>query len=253
MIHAFKQIRLNGSNVLVTGAGVLQVGSESVVYQSQTGVLAPQSRLDATGSYLLSQISANSAGVSQLNSLSGSLIVSGYGNISVTTSGQVIRVSGDTGAYAAFATAANLALTGANIAAWTGTTPSIFAQKTETGTFIVQGQTGQFASSINLFTTGSTLDTKINNASGYANNTFVRLVNQQNFVTGIPTGIDNYFISFPSGNFPAVPKIQATVEVTGNIMYMMNVSNRTVSGYTAIFSDTIQESGVSVHTFASIG
>jgi hypothetical protein len=251
MIHAFKQIRLTNADVFVTG-GALRVGAESVVYQSQTGVLAPQTRLDATGAFLLSQISASSAGVGSLNGLSGIVSISGLGNVSVSLNGQNIRVSGDTGAYANFATTSNLALTGANIAAWTGTTPSIFAQKTETGTFIVQSQTGQFASSINLFTTGSTLDTKINNASGYANNTFFRLTSQQNFVTGIPTGIDNYFILFPSGNFASVPKIQATVEVTGNIMYMMNVSNRTISGYTAIFSDTIQESGVSVHTFASI-
>lgn len=230
MIHAFKQIRLSNYSVLVTGAGTMMVGAESVVYQSQTGVFANQTyvnnvsgelstRLNETGSYLLSQIAASSAGVSQLNGLSGSLTASGYGNITVTTSGQVIRISGDTGAYANFATTTN------------------------------------------LFNTGVTLNTKIDNLSGYANSTFalssqatgyVRMLSIQAFVTGIPTGIDNYFVGFPSGNFPTVPKIQATVEVTGDIMYMVNVRNRTISGYTAIFSDTIQESGVSLHTFATI-
>lgn len=74
----------------------------------------------------------------------------------------------------------------------------------------------------------------------------------QIFTTGIPTGVDNVFIKFPSGNFASVPKISVTLEVTGDVLYTIGIRGRTISGYTALFSDTIQESGVMIHTFASV-
>jgi DNA-binding Lrp family transcriptional regulator len=64
--------------------------------------------------------------------------------------------------------------------------------------------------------------------------------------------IDTTGIMFPAV-FASTPRtVLATIEVTGDTMYMVNVRGRTVSGYTAILSDTVQESGVVIHTFASL-
>jgi hypothetical protein len=70
-------------------------------------------------------------------------------------------------------------------------------------------------------------------------------------VSSINTGVEITGISFPV-NFATIPKVQTSIEVTGDTMYMVNIRSRTTSGYTAIFSDIIQESGVVLHTFASI-
>lgn len=172
MIHAFKQIRLNGSSVLVTGAGVLQVGSESVVYRSQTGSFVDSAH---TGTFI---------------------------------------TSSQTGLF------------------YPISNPSGFITGLSTGSFITVNQTGSFV------TTSQT-------------GLFVAQTTQQTFATIVATGVDFQFISFAS-NFPTTPKVYSTIEVTGDTMYAVNVRGRTISGYTALFSDTIQESGVVVHTFASI-
>jgi hypothetical protein len=186
MIHAFKQIRLTNNILTVTGASSdrLQVGSRQVVYTDETG-----------------NFGAGGNRVSSINSLTGALSLSGYGNITVTTDGiNTVRISGDV---------SNLATTS------------------------------------NLNSTGQTLQTQIS-----AINTWTG--RQQSFSTSIsPTGLDNYFISFPT-NFSIAPKVVSTVEVTGDVMYSSAVRNRTVSGYTVIFSDTIAESGVVLHTIATI-
>jgi hypothetical protein len=100
MIHAFRQIRLTNSLLTVTGAGVLQVGSEQVVYQSQTGVYATAANLNATGSFLYSLISSSTAGVSSVAGLTGQINVSGFGNIVITTgASNAIYISGTTGNF----------------------------------------------------------------------------------------------------------------------------------------------------------
>jgi hypothetical protein len=126
-----------------------------------SGVL--NDRLVSTGSYLFGLINASSAGVSSLNSTSGALSLVGDGNVTVTTNGQTITISGNTGIYSTFittgqtgvfATSTNLALTGFNIATWTGTTtglyyprfinPSGYITGINTGNFITVNQTGNF-------------------------------------------------------------------------------------------------------------
>lgn len=317
MIHAFKQIRLNGSNVVVTGAGVLQVGAESVVYQSQTGNLAStsyvnnvsgsidtrlQSLTNWTGTtpnlyYPLNSnpsgylTSANAGGIQSINvtgsTLSGAITYTGAGNILLTRAGQVITFSGNTGAYANFATTTNLATTGSTLdgkintlSGYSNTTFATVTNLASTGSTLdskvntLSGYTNNTFSTItNLASTGSTLDTKINTLSGYTNNTFATIVNlastgsnlqtqisslntwtgrQLSFITGInPTGFDNYFVNFPV-IFSSIPKVLVTVEITGDVMYAAAVRNRNVSGYTVLFSDTISELGVSLHTIATI-
>ena len=94
----------------------------------------------------------------------------------------------------------------------------------QTGSFVTQSQTGNFVSRNHW----------------------------QNFTTSVSTGSDLQWISFPSGNFPSNPKINVTVEVTGDIMYSASIRGITVSGYYLMLSDTVQENGVVAHTFATI-
>jgi hypothetical protein len=69
---------------------------------SVSGVLSD--RLILTGSGLLDLIQAASAGVSAINGASGILNLVGAGNVYVTTQGQTITASGDTGIYSTFIT-----------------------------------------------------------------------------------------------------------------------------------------------------
>jgi hypothetical protein len=132
----------------------------------------------------------------------------------------------------------NLTLTGLGGLTVTATGSTIyfsgqnnFLLLSNTGNFIGTNQTGNFVGT---------------NQTGI----FVTTQQQSTFTTSISTGIDNVFVSFPF-TFSAAPKIQATVEVTGDILYAVAVRSRTVSGYTAIFSDIVLESGVVLHTLAT--
>lgn len=112
------------NGVLVSGGGSIDTGSFATIsyVTGASGVLSD--RLISTGSYLFGLINASSAGVSSINSLSGAMTFLGAGNVSVTGSAQTIYFSGDTGAY---------------------------------GNFIGRGESGQFASAINLSNTGASL------------------------------------------------------------------------------------------------
>lgn len=88
------------------------INTGDFVTRQETGQFASANALYLTGSYLYGLINASSAGVSSLNGLSGALTLLGTGNVSVSTNGQTLIVSGDTGAYAQFATVTNLFLTG---------------------------------------------------------------------------------------------------------------------------------------------
>lgn len=84
----------------------------------------------------------------------------------------------------------------------------------------------------------------------YARQGMIVTANERVLNTSIPTGIDNYFILW-TPNYASTPSmIQATLGVTGVDLYGINIRNRTISGYTAIFSDLIAESGVFVNTYA---
>ena len=84
--------------------------------------------------------------------------LTGLGNISISLVGSDVYVSGNTGAYANF------------------------TLKSDTGIFITTGQSGQFASSSNLFNTGANLQSQINSLSG-------TLINTGNYLYNLITGV----------------------------------------------------------------
>ncbi len=159
---------------------------------AQTGAAAVALNLLTSGA-LAAQISANSAGVSTLNGLSGSLAVGGAGgNIFVTLSGtQNIFISGsglatltNLAATGAAAVALNLATSGALVsqisanAAGVGTLNNLSGVLTLGGAggniFIVTSGTQNIfvsgsglATSLNLALTGSNLYSLLTGASGY--------------------------------------------------------------------------------------
>lgn len=111
---------IGGTIVLYSGGKVFISGAGSVDHGDGINL---SGNLQSTGSYLLrtltgasgyiiSLISAASAGVSSLNGASGVLILQGAGNVTVTTAGQTITVSGNTGDYALFAQKVDVTQTG---------------------------------------------------------------------------------------------------------------------------------------------
>ena len=101
-----------------------------------------------------------------------------------------------------------------------------------------------------ILNTGITLDSKINSLSGYANATFVAKTSQQVFSTTLTAGLDAYQINFPVA-FGTAPKILATLEVPGEVMYSLSTRSISAAGYTGVLSDNILEVGAKIHTFAS--
>lgn len=121
------------------------------------------SRLLGASGALVSLIGASAAGVSTLNSLSGALNLMGVGSVSITTSGQTLIISGvvgSGGATTGFADFSGYITTGRADLRY-------YPLTTNPSGYITTGQTGQFASVINLAQTGSTLDNKINALSGW--------------------------------------------------------------------------------------
>jgi hypothetical protein len=107
---------LTTGNSLTTFSNSKISGNTFVIFKTQTtGGTIGDFSLDLFGQ---SVSNSTSYGVSSVNGASGALIVSGAGNVSVSTNGQTITVSGDTGTYANF------------------------ALKTDTGSFVTTGQTG---------------------------------------------------------------------------------------------------------------
>ena len=100
----------------------------------------------------------------------------------------------------------------------------------------------KFATIINLNTTGSNLQNQINTI----------LSNQQIFTTLLTPGLDAYQINYPIPFNSSIPKIQATLEIPGNILYNLTISNINMTGYTGLLSDDLTENGAKIHTFASI-
>ena len=254
MIQSFNQIRLTNNIVNASGSR-LTVNGSGVLYQSETGQFASINSLNNTGAYLTSLINAASAGVSSLNGSSGILNIVGTGNVSITTVGQTITISGNTGAYAnfvtlgqtgVFASVSNLLATGAGLQTsvnalniWTGSSTGLYYPlSSNPSNYVTTAQTGAFASNVALI------------ASGALFTSYTGKI--QIFTSGIsPTGLDTYTIYYPQV-FASVPKVLCTVEVTGNYAYGVSIANRTTSGFNALFSDYIGESGVLLDVYSSI-
>lgn len=87
--------------------------------------------------------------------------------------------------------------------------------------------------------------------SGWANAEFVKKATQQVFETSlVPTNLDAYAIMYPVP-FASTPKVQATLEVPGEVMYNLSIKSIGTNGYTGVLSDNVLEAGAKIHTFAS--
>jgi hypothetical protein len=253
IITAFNQIRLSG--VLVTNSGNrLQVGSDNTLMVRDSGSFANLQYVSGVSGALATLIQGSVGGVSSVNGQSGVLTIQGAGNISVTTGLNTIIISGNTGAYANFATVTNLALTGSNLfTSLTGLSGAFNTQIASTGQ---QAWTAANNNAINLSgnltQTGITLNNKINSVSGYVEETFVRNISATGYVTGILTGIDSQYINHPFA-FSRIPQVQITLDAgIHDIYYFAGVSQRSTTGFRANFSDTILETGMTLQVFASI-
>jgi len=104
----------------------------------------------------------------------------------------------------------------------------------------------------NLTTTGVTLTNTIIGLSGVMNAGFVKSINATGFIVAVATGADYQQVVYPF-TFTAAPRVQLTMECsTQNIFYFCGVSNRTTTGFMALYSDTVLETGISLNVFASI-
>lgn len=171
-------------------------------------------------------------------------------NSNVSASGGALKVGNETVVYAS--STGNF-ISNSNLAglANSGNLSSYYLNSNPSG-FIGSAQTGTFANITNLASTGSVLDGKINTLSGYINSTFFSgAANTQNFVTGLLSGTDSYFIRFPN-NFTSIPKVQATLEVFSPVLYNFNIQTRSISGFFCLTSDVISETGVSLSVFSTI-
>jgi len=279
MITAFKHIRLSGNNLTPIQSAVWD-GSSSLRLGFGNSGLAYYSELTGVSGYLQSLINTATADVNSLNGLSGNVNITGSDGITiqVNTGTNEITIVGNSGYFQGLidtlntnlnltgttlsqnlastgsTLASNLASTGSTLASNLASTGSTLATNlASTGSTLATNlaSTGSTLAT-NLASTGSTLQTNINTLSGYANATFVAKTSNQVFTTNLTPGADAYSINYPvpfGGVTP--PKVQATLEVSGDVMYNLSVQSVGFTGYTGLLSDNVLESNVKIHTFAS--
>ena len=279
MITAIKQLRLtnfnlsgdttsqrlsfNGSGLSfyseLTGVSGVLANQISSLSGTLTGNYATITNLASTGSNLQGQITSLSG------TLTGNYATSGFGastyatitNLASTGSnlqGQITSLSGTlTGNYATsgfgastYATITNLASTGSNlqgqINSLSGSLTGNYVSNSSLTTTLSGYVTTGFAAT--TYATLVALNQKINWISGQS----------QTFTVSLPTGLDTTGILFPSGfSVGYIPKIEASLELptTSTTMYVFAVQSRTISGFTALFSDVIQETGLVLNVYAS--
>jgi len=157
--------------------------------------------------YLESLILNSSAGVSSINSKTGTLNLTGAGNASVTVNGQLILISGNVNGLISTGDADNryysnsnpsgylTNLSGLSVAFVTGISGSL---KSDLDLKLDSSLTGQFADKVALELTGQSLGARIdsiNNATGQ----FYLVSNPSGFITGISTG--NFVTRSETGGF----------------------------------------------------
>jgi hypothetical protein len=239
MISAFKHIRLSGYNLTpVSGGEKLRLGF------GNSG-LAYYSELTGVSGYLQSLINQADSNVDSVNGLTGAINITGSNGVTIQVDAGLgqITVVGNSGYFQGLVNTLtqNLATTG-----------NILSQNLiSTGNFLSQNiaSTGSTLSQ-NLATTGSILQTNINNFSGYVNATYVTKTSNQVFTTPLTPGADTYTINYPVV-FGSIPKVQATLEVAGDVMYNLSIKSINQTGYVGLLSDNVLENDVSIHTFAS--
>jgi len=250
MISAFKHIRLSGYNLTpVSGGEKLRLGF------GNSG-LAYYSELTGVSGYLQSLINQADANVDSVNGLTGAINITGSNGVTIQVDAGLgqITVVGNSGYFQGLVNTLtqNLDITGNTLSTNLATTGNILSQNLiSTGNFLSQNiaSTGSTLSQ-NLATTGSILQTNINNFSGYVNATYVTKTSNQVFTTPLTPGADTYTINYPVV-FGSVPKVQATLEVAGDVMYNLSIKSINQTGYVGLLSDNVLENDVSIHTFAS--
>ena len=269
MISAFKHIRLSGYNLTPIQSAAWDNSSTLRLGFGNSG-LAYYSELTGISGYLKSLIDVANADVNSVNNLSGNIYITGGDGITIDVNSSLgeIKVVGNSGYFQALSNqvSSNLAATGSTLYnLFTGFTNSstadisaISGQIAQTGS-ILSSRIDSLSGYVNtqdsllsqrIVNTGSILDNKINSLSGYANATFVAKNSQQVFRSELAPGLDAYAITYPVA-FVGTPKVQATLEVPGEVMYNLSVRSVGSEGYTGLLSDNIAESPVYIHTFAS--
>jgi hypothetical protein len=224
MISAFKHIRLSGYNLTP-----VQDGNQLRLGFGNSG-LAYYSELTGISGYLMSQINSANADVSKLNNLQGDLYITGQDGITIEVDAGLgeIKIVGNSGYFQAL-------------------TNSLSARLNQSGTFYID----TFATKTNLFETGKALSEYNTAYSGWANAQFVAKSSNQVFTKTLTPGLDAYQIDFPVSFGGPIPKVQATLEVAGEVMYSLSTRSISTAGYTGLLSDNIAENNVKIHTFAS--
>lgn len=229
MISAFKHIRLSGYN-LTPVQGNIYDGSSTLRLGFGNSGLAYYSELTGISGYLMTQINSANADVSKLNNLQGDLYITGNDGIKIEVDPGLgeIKIVGNSGYFQYL-------------------TDSLSSRLNQSGTYYID----TFATKIDLATTGSNLSDYNIAYSGWANAEFVKKATQQVFTKELtPLNLDAYAIMYPVA-FASTPKIQATLEVPGEVMYNLSIKSIDQYGYTGVLSDNIAESPVYIHTFAS--
>jgi hypothetical protein len=273
MISAFKHIRLSGYN-LTPVSGQAWDGSSQLRLGFSNSGLAYYSELTGISGYLQSLIQTADSNVDSINGLTGAVNITGGDGISIQVNSELgqITVVGNSGYFQGlinnltgnFSTLSgnliatgnflsdNLISTGNTLSQNIASTGNTLSQNiASTGNTLSQNiaSTGSSLSQ-NLATTGSILQTNINNFSGYVNATYVTKTSNQVFTTPLTPGSDSYTINYPVV-FGSTPKVQATLEVAGDVMYNLSIKSINPTGYVGLLSDNVLENDVSIHTFAS--
>jgi len=210
---------------------------------AQTGSTLNTQTLGLSG-YLISLISAASAGVSAINGQSGVLTLQGTGGIVVITQGQSLFVSGNLDP-ANFPTTALV----------TGMSGALVSQIIATGNSAVAHANGVGGSlSGALTTTGQTLLAIITGLSGDTSSAFLRNVNATGFATNMITGLSGLqYVLYPF-SFPRSPYVQVTAEygAFNAGLYGLGTSGISTSGVYVLYSDSVLETGNRLHFWLSI-
>lgn len=157
---------INNPNNYISNSGFLTgFDSGSYVLDSETGIFATSNNLASTGQTLLGLISSASAGVSSLNGSSGVMNLAGQTGIQVNTNGQTINFS-TTGVVYEFQSG------------------QFYSSANPSG-YITTGSTGVFALSSDLQSSGQTLNTKIDNLSGFTTGVSGALNTKIAAITGV--------------------------------------------------------------------
>lgn len=105
----------------------------------------------------------------------------------------------------------------------------------------VYGMSGIFFRDTGNYTSsGAASVAQLTTLSGLLNFQLVQTGNSRGYTGAVGIGVDFVAVTFTPA-FPGIPAVTASAQVTGNIMYLVNVSGVTANGYNALFSSTTTE------------